>query len=52
MDHLTTGQWMLQLLTHVTLATLSMETPLGLVGVVECGVDHLQLVLVCSAITK
>ncbi len=28
--------------THVSLATLSMETPLGLVGVMECGVAVIQ----------
>ncbi len=32
--------------SHVALATLSMETPPGLVGVMECGVGSLQLVSV------
>ncbi len=40
-DPLTTDQWELQPVTPVTLATLSMEAALGLVGVVECGVGQL-----------
>ncbi len=45
-DQLTTDQWVLQLITPVTLATLSMEVPPVLVGVMECGVGLLQLVSV------
>ena len=45
-DPLTTDQWALWLLTPVTLATLSLETPPGLVGVMECGVGQLQFVSV------
>ncbi len=46
LDPLTTDQWTLWPPTPVTLATLSVETPPGLVGVVECGVGHLQFVSV------
>ena len=47
LDPLTTDQWALWPLTHATLASLSIEgTPLGLVGVMECGVGQLQLVSV------
>ncbi len=44
LDPLTTDQWTLWPLTPVSLATLSMEAPPGLVGVVECGVGLLQCV--------
>ena len=43
---LTTDQWTLWPPTPVTLATLSLETALGLVGVMECGVDRIQRVKV------
>ncbi len=43
---LVTDQWTLWPPTLVTLATLSMKTPPGLVGVMECGVGHYQLVKV------
>ena len=43
---LTTDQWTLWPPTPVTLATLSMEATPGLVGVMECGVGHLQSVKV------
>ena len=43
---LTTDQWALWPPTPVTLATLSMEAPPGLVGVMECGVDRIQRVKV------
>ncbi len=45
---LTADQWALWPPTPVTLATLSVETPPGLVGVQECGVGQLQLVKVRS----
>ncbi len=45
-DPLTTDQWTLWLPTPVTLATLSLEVPPGLVGVMECGVGQLQFVCV------
>ncbi len=45
-DPLTTDQWVLQPVTPVTLATLSMETAPGLVRVMECGVGQLQHVCV------
>ncbi len=45
-DPLTADQWVLQLITPVTLATLSMEAAPGLVEVMECGVGLLQLVSV------
>ncbi len=39
-------QWTLWPPTPVTLATISMESPPGLVGVMECGVGQLQFVSV------
>ena len=48
---LTTDQWVLQPLTAASLATLSMEAPPGLVGVMESGVGQLQLVKVsCNSL--
>ncbi len=38
--------WALWPPTPVTLTTLSMEAPPGLVGVMECGVGQLQFVIV------
>ena len=46
LDPLTADTWTLWPPTPVTLATLSMEVPPGLVGVMECGVGQLQLVSV------
>ncbi len=46
LDPLTTDQWTLWPPTPVTLASLSMESPPGLVGVMECGVGHLLIVCV------
>ncbi len=38
-DPLTTDQWAVQLLTLVTMATVLLEAPPGLVGVMECGLQ-------------
>ncbi len=46
LDPLTTDQWTLWPPTPVTLATLSVEVPPGLVGVMECGVGQIHLVKV------
>ncbi len=46
LDQLTADQWTLWPPTPVTLATLSMEAPPGLVGVMECGMGQLHLVCV------
>ena len=49
-DPLTADQWTLWPPTPVPLATLSVESaaPPGLVGVMDCGVGHLQLVSVSA----
>ena len=46
LDPLTADQWTLWPPTPVVLATLSMEVPTGLVGVMECGVGQLRFVSV------
>ncbi len=48
LDPLTADQWTLWPPTPVTLATLSLETSPGLVGVIDCGLGYLQLVKVSS----